>query len=207
MLSRSQPTSGLTVRAEVGVAVLVQYCHDQKSITEDPVANCVREAVGWNLALDDPIFVVTKDGLAGVGPSRRPDDGCMDCVEEAVAESFFLVLVPVPGVREVEVDEVVVLDAKAHAPRWARRSANRCWMSSQVSVPASPDSSIDARRCVSADHRPSISFSSTASGRRLATTVDGLMVAPWPRVFADVRTVGIRGEEAAEHLREAMHGR
>ena len=43
--------------------------------------------------------------------------------------------------------------------------------------------------------------------RRLATRVDGLMVAPWPRVFADVRTVGVRGEEAAEHLREVMHGR
>ncbi len=43
--------------------------------------------------------------------------------------------------------------------------------------------------------------------RRLATRVDGLMVAPWPRVFADVRTIGVRGEEAAEHLREVMHGR
>ena len=43
--------------------------------------------------------------------------------------------------------------------------------------------------------------------RLLATRVDGLMVAPWPRVFADVRTVGVRGEEAAEHLREVMHGR
>jgi len=47
----------------------------------------------------------------------------------------------------------------------------------------------------------------TVTGRRLATRVDGLMVAPWPRVFADVRTVGVRGEEAAEHLREAMHDR
>jgi hypothetical protein len=43
--------------------------------------------------------------------------------------------------------------------------------------------------------------------RQLATKVDGLKVAPWPRVFADVRTVGVRGEEAAEHLREVMRGR
>ena len=43
--------------------------------------------------------------------------------------------------------------------------------------------------------------------RRLATRVDGLRVAPWPRVFADVRIVGVRGEDAAEHLRELMHGR
>ena len=43
--------------------------------------------------------------------------------------------------------------------------------------------------------------------RRLATRVDGIMVAPWPRVFADVRTVGVRGEEAAEHLREVVRDR
>ena len=44
----------------------------------------------------------------------------------------------------------------------------------------------------------------SVTARRLATRVDGLMVAPWPRVFADVRTVGVRGEEAAEHLKEVM---
>jgi len=44
----------------------------------------------------------------------------------------------------------------------------------------------------------------SVAARRLATRVDGLMVAPWPRVFADVRTVGVRGEEAAEHLRGLM---
>ena len=47
----------------------------------------------------------------------------------------------------------------------------------------------------------------SVTARRLATRVDGLMVAPWPRVFADVRTVGVRGEEAAEQLREVMHVR
>ena len=47
----------------------------------------------------------------------------------------------------------------------------------------------------------------SVTARRLATRVDGLMVAPWPRVFADVRTVGVRGEEAAEHLREVMRDR
>ena len=47
----------------------------------------------------------------------------------------------------------------------------------------------------------------SVTARRMATRVDGLMVAPWPRVFADVRTVGVRGEEAAEHLREVMRDR
>jgi len=47
----------------------------------------------------------------------------------------------------------------------------------------------------------------SVTARRLATRVDGLMVAPWPRVLADVRTVGVRGEEAAEHLREVMRDR
>jgi hypothetical protein len=41
---------------------------------------------------------------------------------------------------------------------------------------------------------------------RLATTNDGLRLAPWPRVYADLRGSGVRGEEAAEHLREVVHG-
>jgi hypothetical protein len=47
----------------------------------------------------------------------------------------------------------------------------------------------------------------TAGVRRLATEVDGLRVAPWPRVYVDLRAVGVRGEEAAEHLLEVIRGR
>ncbi len=47
----------------------------------------------------------------------------------------------------------------------------------------------------------------TATSKRLATKTDGIRVAPWPRVYADVRQVGVRGEEAAEHLREVLRGR
>ena len=49
--------------------------------------------------------------------------------------------------------------------------------------------------------RPTLRPFPSVTARRLATRVDGLMVAPSPRVFADVRTLGVRGEEAAEHLR------
>ncbi len=42
----------------------------------------------------------------------------------------------------------------------------------------------------------------TTTTRTLSTTVGGLRTAPWPRVFADLQTLGVRGEEAAEHLRE-----
>jgi hypothetical protein len=47
----------------------------------------------------------------------------------------------------------------------------------------------------------------TVAVRRLAHDRDGLRVAPWPRVYADLRLHGVRGEEAAEHLREACHER
>jgi hypothetical protein len=47
----------------------------------------------------------------------------------------------------------------------------------------------------------------TTSTRRLTQTVADLRVAPWPRVYADLRTIGVRGEEAAEHLREVIDGR
>ncbi len=40
----------------------------------------------------------------------------------------------------------------------------------------------------------------TQGVRRLATESGGLRLAPWPRVYADLRTLGVRGEEAAEHL-------
>lgn len=46
----------------------------------------------------------------------------------------------------------------------------------------------------------------TVTTGRLASTRDDLRVAPWPRVFADLRTIGVRGEEAAEHLREVIGG-
>jgi hypothetical protein len=46
----------------------------------------------------------------------------------------------------------------------------------------------------------------TVTARRLATVQDGLYLAPWPRVYADLRETGVRGEEAAEHLREVVRG-
>lgn len=46
----------------------------------------------------------------------------------------------------------------------------------------------------------------TAVSQRLSTVVDDMRVAAWPRVFADLRVTGVRGEEAAEHLREVMVG-
>jgi hypothetical protein len=47
----------------------------------------------------------------------------------------------------------------------------------------------------------------TASTRRLAQTAGDLRLAPWPRVYVDLRGIGVRGEEAAEHLREVIGGR
>lgn len=44
----------------------------------------------------------------------------------------------------------------------------------------------------------------TKATERLAGTAGGLRVAPWPRVYVDLRTTGVRGEEAAEHLREVV---
>jgi hypothetical protein len=42
---------------------------------------------------------------------------------------------------------------------------------------------------------------------RLAKEMEGLRVAPWPRVYADLLSLGVRGEEAAEHLREVVFDR
>lgn len=40
--------------------------------------------------------------------------------------------------------------------------------------------------------------------RRLCGEESGLRVAPWPRIYADLRVTGVRGEEAAEHLLEVV---
>lgn len=46
----------------------------------------------------------------------------------------------------------------------------------------------------------------TVAVPRFTTVREGLRIAPWPRVYADLRPKGVRGEEAAEHLKEVMHG-
>jgi hypothetical protein len=44
----------------------------------------------------------------------------------------------------------------------------------------------------------------TSSVNVLATFVEGLRIAPWPRVYVDLLHAGVRGEDAAEHLREVI---
>lgn len=45
----------------------------------------------------------------------------------------------------------------------------------------------------------------TAVSLRLSVRKRRLWLAPWPRVYVDLRASGVRGEEAAEHLREVLH--
>ena len=47
----------------------------------------------------------------------------------------------------------------------------------------------------------------TVTPKRLAVLRNGFRIVPWPRVHADLRPVGMRGEEAAEHLRKMVFGR
>jgi hypothetical protein len=47
----------------------------------------------------------------------------------------------------------------------------------------------------------------TVAIHRLAQQIGDLRVAPWPRVFVDVRSRGVRGEDTAEHIREGSRGR
>jgi hypothetical protein len=46
----------------------------------------------------------------------------------------------------------------------------------------------------------------TPTTHKMATIVDGLRIAPWPRLVADLRRSGVRGEEAAEHVKEVLRG-
>ena len=46
----------------------------------------------------------------------------------------------------------------------------------------------------------------TTTTQRLRTEHNGLRAVPWPRVYVDLQQAGVRGEEAAEHLRDVLHG-
>ncbi len=46
----------------------------------------------------------------------------------------------------------------------------------------------------------------TTTSQRLMQDANGLHLAPWPRIYADLRLTGVRGEDAAEHLREVIRG-
>lgn len=46
----------------------------------------------------------------------------------------------------------------------------------------------------------------TKSTLQMAEMVDGLRIAPWPRLVADLRRSGVRGEEAAEEVKETLSG-
>ena len=46
----------------------------------------------------------------------------------------------------------------------------------------------------------------TRTTKLLASSVRGVRVVPWPRLFVDLAGEGVRGEEAAEHLRETIRG-
>lgn len=45
---------------------------------------------------------------------------------------------------------------------------------------------------------------SDSTSDSIATRVKDLRAAPWPRVLVDLARLGVRGEEAAEHLREVV---
>jgi hypothetical protein len=47
-------------------------------------------------------------------------------------------------------------------------------------------------------------FPGSATERLSETVGDGVRCVPWPRVYADLRQAGVRGEDAAEHLRESF---
>ena len=47
----------------------------------------------------------------------------------------------------------------------------------------------------------------TVTTDRLATLSENMRVAPWPRVYVDLLDAGVRGEDAAEHLKEIIRGR
>lgn len=45
----------------------------------------------------------------------------------------------------------------------------------------------------------------TPTTLEMATVIDRLKVAPWPRLVTDLRRSGVRGEEAAEHVKEVFN--
>ena len=47
----------------------------------------------------------------------------------------------------------------------------------------------------------------TVTTDRFAQRINDMWVAPWPRVYVDLLHAGVRGEDAADHLKEVINGR
>ena len=47
----------------------------------------------------------------------------------------------------------------------------------------------------------------TITTRTMSRKIDGLQIAPWPRIYADLLHAGVRGEDAADHLLEVIRDR
>ncbi len=120
------------------------------------------------------------DGVRKLG-RRWNADGTTWAATGAVAADVLAPLVTSVGSAEVYVDARTIADLEA----LARRNGMTPLQGGRLTLRPFP----------------------TTTTRLLAAPHDGVSIAPWPRVYADVRTSGVRGEEAAEHLREVMHGR
>lgn len=87
-------------------------------------------------------------------------------------------------------------------------TANASQPCSMPPAPATTNRSSRTAAATAGDVRPidggrlTLTSFPTVAVNRMASVVDGFRVAPWPRVYVDLTRAGVRGEQAAEHLRE-----
>lgn len=128
-----------------------------------------------------PIGVLWRDPIAGLVATGRPWDaaGIAWAATGALSAS---VLAPTQT-------EVSPLEVYVHSRTWSdlRRAA-------QV---AGLQEIVGGRLAL----RP---FPTPAGATLSEQAIDGFRSTLWPRVYADLRTSGVRGEDAAEHLRQEM---
>lgn len=109
---------------------------------------------------------------------------------------------------ELEIDWAATGAAAAAvlAPLLTTVAATTVYVDAQTSAELQAIAARSELRPIEAGRLTLVPFPTVAT-RKLTQEAAGIRIAPWPRVYADLRTIGVRGEEAAEHLREVMRGR
>jgi hypothetical protein len=103
------------VGAELWATVLVINSHHDEKLFRHSVANDIRETGSGDLPLDHCTIAGVDRGRSRIRPARRPFDRRLYSRDEPIPKTRELLLVPLPGVDEIDLSERVQLEREAHA--------------------------------------------------------------------------------------------
>lgn len=200
-----------------GVDATVHPCADATGLSVGSATNALAALVEFGL--------LVVDEARGPRSGRRLEDpdALLDAYQNAVAtvraKPSIAVGLPAGDLVE-EVGRIGKLFDERELEWAATGQVAAAVMAPHLSQVTTAEVYVDAKNAFglhqaaeSADLRPieggrlTLRCFPSAATKVMTAEVEDLRVAPWPRVFVDLADTGVRGEEAAEHLREVCSER